>query len=215
MYVPTHFEESRPELLRDLIARHPLGTLVTLGSTGLNANHIPFELIAGAGRRGILQGHVARSNQVWKDFDPKVEALVIFQGPQAYITPTWYATKPETGKVVPTWNYCTVHATGPLRIMDDAVWLREFVSRLTDRFETGRHQPWKMTDAPPDYIEKQLAAIVGIEIPITRLVGKWKASQNRPDSDRAGVVSGLQGEGQPEASAMADVVHQHGRRPAN
>ena len=128
---------------------------------------------------------------MWRDFSKDVEALVIFQGAQGYVTPSWYATKAETGKVVPTWNYLVVHAYGPLQVVDDAAWLRAFVTRLTDRFEAERADPWQVTDAPADFVEKQLTAIVGIEIPVTRLLGKWKASQNRVAADREGVVNGL------------------------
>jgi transcriptional regulator len=203
VYVAAHFEESRPEVLQELIATHPLGALVTLTPGGLDANHIPFEFAA-EGPHGMLRGHVARANRVWQDVVSGTDALVIFQGAQSYITPSWYVgTKPETGKVVPTYNYCVVHAHGPMRVIDDPAWLRAMVTRLTQRFESGRAAPWQVSDAPQDFITKQLAAIVGIEIPITRLVGKWKVSQNRPDADRAGVATGLAREG---AAAMADLV---------
>jgi transcriptional regulator len=138
MYNPAHFEETRTDVLHGLIATHPLGALVTLTSQGLDANHIPFELAADAGPLGTLRGHVARANPVWKNFSATVDALVIFQGPSAYITPTWYESKKEHGKVVPTYNYCVVHAHGPLRVIDDPVWLRAMVDRLTQRFEAGR-----------------------------------------------------------------------------
>jgi transcriptional regulator len=205
VYTPSHFEESRPEVLRQLIATHPLGTLVTLTSGGLDANHIPFEFAA-EGPHGTLRGHVARANRVWQDFSRDTAVLVIFQGAQAYITPSWYvATKPESGKVVPTYNYCVVHAHGPLRVIDDREWLRGMVTRLTQRFEGARAAPWQVTDAPADFIDKQLGAIVGIEIPITRIAGKWKVSQNRPEADRAGVAAGLKAEGNPEmAQRVAD-----------
>lgn len=203
MYTPAHFEESRPEVLRQLIATHPLGALITLTSTGLDANHIPFEFAA-EGPHGILRAHVARANRVWQDFARDTEVLVIFQGPTAYITPTWYvATKPDSGKVVPTYNYCVVHAHGPLRVIDDREWLRAMVTRLTQRFEGQRPAPWAVSDAPPDFIDKQLAGIVGIEIPISRIAGKWKVSQNRPEADRAGIVRGLETDG---GSAMAQAV---------
>jgi transcriptional regulator len=207
MYIPAHFDESRPEVLHELIATHPLGTLVTLGSAGLNANHIPFELAPEPGPLGTLRGHVARANAVWQDFSASVDALAIFQGPQAYITPSWYdETKPASGRVVPTYNYCVVHAYGPLRVIDDRAWLRGMVERLTRRFEASRPDAWQVSDAPADFIEKQLAAIVGIEIPIARAFGKWKVSQNRPAADRAGVVAGLQAAGSAEANAMAKLV---------
>ena len=214
MYNPPHFEETRPEVLRELIAAHPLGALVTLGSTGLDANHIPLEFAPDGGPLGTLRGHVARANPVWKDFSRDVDVLVIFQGPSSYITPSWYETKKETGKVVPTYNYCTVHAHGPLVVHDDREWLRGMVTRLTQRFESSRPAPWAVADAPADYIDKQLAAIVGIEIPLRRLVGKWKVSQNRPAADRAKVVDGLRQRGTADATAMADLVRNFGQPDA-
>jgi transcriptional regulator len=158
-----------------------------------------------------LRGHVARSNPVWKDFSREIEALVIFQGPSSYITPSWYETKKETGKVVPTYNYCTVHAHGPLVVHDDHEWLRGMVTRLTQRFESTRSAPWAVADAPADFIDKQLAAIVGIEIPIARIVGKWKVSQNRPPADQAKVAEGLRASAAPDSAAMADLVRDFGK----
>jgi transcriptional regulator len=206
MYVPSHFQETRIEVLHQLIREHPLAVFVTLESQGLNANHIPFEIEPTFAPFGILRGHVARSNPVWRDFSKEVEALLVFQGPQAYVSPSWYATKKETGKVVPTYNYIVVHAYGPLRVIEDRVWLRELVERLTNRHEATRQEPWTITNAPQDNIEKMLGAIVGIEIPITKLVGKWKASQNRPPMDRDGVVRGLSEINDADASRMARFV---------
>jgi transcriptional regulator len=198
MYLPAHFEETRTEVIHKLIRDQPLATVVTLGSVGLTANHIPFDLDPEPAPFGTLRGHVARANPMWRDFSNEVGALAIFQGPQVYITPSWYETTKETGKVVPTWNYVVAHASGPLRIIDDLEWLRSFVTNLTSRFEDNRQEPWKVSDAPAEFIEKQLAGIVGIEIPIAKLVGKWKVSQNRPRADRGGVVEGLR--------EMADLV---------
>jgi len=206
MYLPSHFEETRVEVLHGLIREHSLGALVTLGSEGLNANHVPFEIDATPAPLGTLQCHVARGNPVWRDFSKDNEALVVFQGTQAYITPSWYATKKETGKVVPTYNYLAVHAYGRIRVIEDRAWLRNLVERLTNRHEAARPVPWKVTDAPDDYIETMLGAIVGIEIPVTRLLGKWKASQNRPAADRAGVVLGLSESESADAATMAGVV---------
>ncbi len=211
MYLPPHFEETRPEILRDLIVAHPLGALVTLTPTGLDANHLPFELAVGEGPLGTLRAHVARANPVWKETSPGVDALVIFQGPGSYITPSWYEAKKETGKVVPTYNYCTVHAHGPLRVIDDREWLRAMVTRLTQRFESARPAPWAVADAPADFIDQQLAAIVGIEIPIARLTGKWKVSQNRPAADRVRIEEGLRAQAAPAPSAMADLVRDFGK----
>jgi transcriptional regulator len=193
MYVPAHFEETRVEVMHRLMAEHPLAAIVTLGSSGLDANHIPLELAVNEGELGLLRGHVARANPLWRDFSKDIGAMAIFQGPQAYVSPNWYPTKAETGKVVPTWNYIVVHAHGPLRIIEDRDWLRSFVTRLTDRHEAEGVTPWKVADAPEDFIEKQLHAIVGIEVPITRLTGKWKMSQNRNAADRAGVARAMAG----------------------
>jgi transcriptional regulator len=208
MYLPKHFEETRVQILHELIRAHPLGALVTLTPSGLDANHIPFEVDPDPAPFGTLRGHIARANPLWRDFSRGVEALAIFQGPGTYISPSWYPTKRETAKVVPTWNYAVVHAHGALRVIDDRAWLRGFVEKLTNRHEAGRRDPWKVTDAPSDFIEKQLGAIVGLEISITRLIGKWKVSQNRPPPDRDGVVQGLSQEGRHSAAAMADLVRQ-------
>ena len=206
MYLPSHFEESRIEVLARLIHDHPLATFVTLGADGLNANHIPFELDPTPAPFGTLRGHVARGNPVWRESSKDIEALLVFQGPQAYISPSWYPTKKETGKVVPTYNYIVVHAYGPLRIVEDRAWLRALVERLTNRHEASKPEPWKVTDAPAEYIEQMLGAIIGVEIPLTRLVGKWKVSQNRPAVDRDGVVSALGEMEDQDARAMSDLV---------
>jgi transcriptional regulator len=210
MYLPKHFEESRVEVMHGLIRQCPLAALVTLGSAGLSANHIPMEVDPVPAPFGTLRGHVARANPLWRDFTADVEALVIFQGPSGYVTPAWYATKRENGKVVPTYNYAVVHASGPLRIIEDAEWLRGLVVRLTGRFEAGRAEPWQVTDAPAGYIEAQLRAIVGIEIPVRRLLGKWKMSQNRPAADRAGVVQGLRATEGSDPAELARLVEQLG-----
>ena len=208
MYLPKHFEETRVQTLHELIHAHPLGALVVLTSRGLAANHIPFEVEPDPAPFGTLRGHIARANPLWRDSSREVEALAIFQGPGTYISPSWYPTKRETAKVVPTWNYAVVHAHGAVRFIDDRAWLRGFVEKLTNRHESGRREPWKVTDAPADYIDKQLGAIIGLEIPITRLVGKWKVSQNRPTQDRDGVVEGLLLEGGHSAAAIAKLVRQ-------
>ena len=207
MYVPTHFEETRADVLHALVRAHPLAALVTHTPDGLVANHIPFEIDADPAPFGTLRGHMARANPQWRTLGDS-PALAIFQGPSAYVSPTWYATKRDTGRVVPTWNYAVVHAHGPVRVIHDRDWLREFVTRLTIRHEAGRHDPWQVSDAPADYIDTQLAAIVGIEMPIARLEGKWKVSQNRPAVDRAGVAEGLLQEG--GDSAVAELVRQAG-----
>lgn len=210
MYIPSHFEERRTEVLHDLIGAHPLAALVTLTAHGLEANAIPLHLRQDGSAFGTLVGHVARANPLWREFDPSVEALAVFQGPQIYITPSWYATKQQTGKVVPTWNYVVVQACGTLRAIDDAPWLRLLLHELTDHHEAARPAPWSMDDAPREYTDALLQAIVGIEIPIARLTGKWKVSQNQPAANRASVAAGLAGSSAPDAGAMAALVQQHG-----
>jgi transcriptional regulator len=206
MYTPKHFEETRVEVLHGLIRTHPFGALVTMTAEGLDANHIPFEIDPDPAPFGTLRGHVARANPLWREVAPRAAALVIFQGPDTYVSPSWYPTKAETGKVVPTWNYAVVHAHGVPRFIDDRAWLRAFVEQLTTRHEAGRREPWKVTDAPADFIDAQVGAIIGVEVPITRLTGKWKVSQNRPAQDRAGAVEGLVREGGPSGAAMADLI---------
>jgi len=206
MYLPSHFEETRIEVLHDLVRQHPLGSLVTLGTQGLNANHIPFEIDGAPAPYGTLRGHVARANPVWRDHSRDPEVLVIFHGPQVYVSPSWYETKRQTGEVVPTYNYAVVHAYGRLQIVEDRAWLRGLVTRLTERFESGRPAPWQVSDAPQDFIDKQLGAIVGIEIAISKLFGKWKASQNRPAADRAGVVEALGTTAEADGLAMARLI---------
>ncbi|OWW20848.1 FMN-binding negative transcriptional regulator [Noviherbaspirillum denitrificans] len=206
MYIPRQFDEQRPEVLQALMRAHPLGTLVTLAASGLNANHVPFEFDAEAGEHGTLRAHIARANPLWTDFASDVEALVVFQGAQCYISPGWYPTKQEDGRAVPTYNYMTVHAYGPLRIIQDAQWIRAQLERLSARQEAGQAQPWKISDAPPEYIEKMLGAIVGIEIPVTRIAGKWKVSQNQPAVNREGVARALRAQGGDVALVMAEAV---------
>jgi transcriptional regulator len=211
MYLPKHFEETRADVLHALVQAHPLGLLITLAPHGLEANPIPMVLDSDpAGGPGILRCHVARANPVWRETQTDTDALVVFQGPQAYISPSFYPSKAESGKVVPTWNYVTVQARGRFRAIDDAEWLRGFVGRLTDRHEAGRAAPWGVADAPDDFVATMLRAIVGIEITLTSLTGKWKVSQNRPAADRQGVVRGLLDDaartGAHEAAAMAALV---------
>ena len=206
MYLPSHFEETRVDVLHQLVRERPLATLVTLGAAGLNANHLPFELDTEPLPNGTLRCHVARANPVWRDYSLGTEALVIFHGPQVYISPSWYETKTQSGEVVPTYNYAVVHAYGTLRIIQDRAWLRGLVTRLTERFESASAAPWQVSDAPEDFIEKQLGAIVGIEIAVTRLAGKWKLSQNRPALDRAGVVEALSEIAGADGLAVAQMI---------
>ena len=206
MYLPTAFEEQRPGALHALIQAHPLGTLVTHGEQGLDANHIPFELDAAAGPNGTLRAHVARANPVWQQAGDTA-VLVIFHATDGYISPNWYPSKPEHHRHVPTWNYAVVHAHGLLRVRDDERFVRGLVARLTREHEARSQQPrpWKMGDAPSDYIDGLLQVIVGIEVEITRLVGKCKLGQNRETRDRLGAAEGLAALGQTDlAQAMRD-----------
>lgn len=205
MYLPEHFHQTDPALLHRAIVDHPLGALVTLTPAGLTADHIPF-LWEPRGEQGTLIGHVARNNPVWRLGSGVEEALVIFQGPAHYISPNWYPSKQETHEVVPTYNYLVVHAHGPLQIHEDEKWLRGVVGKLTKHFESSEPQPWKMADAPRDYLQSMLADIVGVEIPITRLTGKWKVNQNRLPQDRAGVVAALHATGTAADLTMANLV---------
>ncbi|AIY39921.1 FMN-binding negative transcriptional regulator [Collimonas arenae] len=206
MYIPKHFDEPRVDVLHDLIRARPLSTLVTLSPDGLNANHIPLLLSTEPAPFGTLRGHVARANPVWQNFTKEIEVLAIFQGADAYITPSWYATKAETGKVVPTWNYAVAHAYGTLRPIDDAAWLRAHLEMLTAHNEAAFEQPWHVSDAPRDYTDKLITAIVGIEIVITRLSGKWKVSQNQPEKNQATVIEGLRARESQEFLDMAALV---------
>jgi transcriptional regulator len=205
MYLPGHFAETRSEVLQALLRAHPFATLVTHGDDGLSANHLPLHFAAGVVPCGALQGHVARANPLWRDAADS-EVLAIFHGPQAYVTPSWYATKHADGKAVPTWNYVVVHARGRLRVIDDPVWLRGQLETLVAQHEAGFAEPWQISDAPPDYIDKMMAAIVGIEITISELTGKWKTSQNQPGINRAGVVAGLRRQGTDDSLQMAELV---------
>ncbi|MGH6720444.1 MAG: FMN-binding negative transcriptional regulator [Alphaproteobacteria bacterium] len=203
MYRPDHFREDRLEAQHGLIRARPLGTLVTHGADGLDSSLVPFLLDADASPLGTLRTHLARANPHWRTLADATEALAVFQDAGAYISPGWYATKRETGKVVPTWNYVVVQAWGRPRVIEDQGWLRALVDDLTTRHELDRDQPWATTDAPASFIAGMLQAIVGFEIPIARIEGKWKASQNRPEADRAGVVAGLEARGDDASRAMA------------
>lgn len=207
MYCPEHFRENRRDVLYDLMRMHPLATLVSLNGDGLQASHIPLLFSAGEGENGVLRGHLARGNAQWRDADTAVEALAIFQGPHAYVSPSWYPSKQETGKVVPTWNYAIVHCRGRLRIHDDAQWLAGNVAALTAAHESDRPEPWAVGDAPARYVDTMLRGIVGVELEIRSIDGKWKMSQNKDAADYAGVVDGLEGNaraGDRETAAIMD-----------
>ena len=207
MYQPAHFVEQDADTLLALMKAHPLATLVR-GGAELGADILPLEVDrVGDGWR--VTGHVARANPLWREADGQ-PVLLVFQGPQAYVSPNWYPSKFQHGKAVPTWNYAMVQVHGTLRAIEDAEWLRAFVTRLTERHEGGRAVPWHVSDAPADYIDAMLKAIVGIEIEVTRVEGKFKLSQNRSAEDRTGVVLGLESDAsqdrQPEADALAQAM---------
>lgn len=206
MYVPSQFEEPRVEVMHELIRARPLATLVTLSSSGLNANHIPLHLSESPTPNGTLRGHVARANPLLVDLNNDIEVLAVFHGPDIYITPSWYATKKETGKVAPTWNYAVVHAYGRMRVIEDPSWLREQLEALTAHNEASFPQQWAISDAPSEFTEKLMHSIVGIEMIISKLSGKWKVSQNQPQQNRASVIDGLRTSGLRDSLEMAALV---------
>jgi transcriptional regulator len=206
MYEPPLHKKESLEAQHALIRSQPLGLLISKGPDGLEANAIPFLIDASASKLGTLRAHMARANPQWRSLGAVDEALVVFQGPDRYISPNWYATKRETGKVVPTWNYVMVQARGRPRVIEDPEWLRAQIDELTRTHEGHRPAPWAVSDAPAAFVAMQVKAIVGVEIEIARIAGKWKASQNRPAADREGVIDGLTGEGEPMALDMAEIV---------
>jgi transcriptional regulator len=201
MYQPAHFKETDADKLHALMRAYPFATVVVQGSDGLAANHLPIELVDGK-----LHGHVARGNELARM--DGAEVLVIFRGPDGYISPNWYPTKHETGREVPTWNYAVVHVHGRLRVTDDPTWLRTLLERLTDRHEADQPAPWHVSDAPEDHVEKMLRAISGLEITIDRVEGKLKLNQNHPAGNRAGVVEGLRQRGRHGDALLADLMSQ-------
>jgi transcriptional regulator len=224
VYLPAHFSENRLPVLQSLMRDYPLATLITLGAEGLVANHIPlmFHVADGAPGpataghaqvAGYLRGHVARANPVWRDCDPASDVLAVFQGPQAYISPSSYPSKREHGRVVPTWNYAVVHAHGRLQVRDDPAWTRALVEQLTREHESSRPAPWAVSDAPDDYIAQMTLAIVGIEIPVTRLAGKWKTSGNQPAANRAGAAQALAASAAETDRRMAALIALHDIAP--
>ncbi len=206
MYIPSHFAETRPEVIQRILRDHPLGVLLTSSADGLDADHIPFEYEPGdAGGLGVLTAHVARANPLWQRCPTGTPVLVVFRGAESYISPNWYPSKHETHRQVPTWNYEVVHAQGVMTVHDDDRFVRRMVFKLTHRHEASQPKPWKMGEAPSDFLDEMLRNIVGIEITITSLTGKVKASQNKDARDRQGVVENLQAKGK---NAMADAVRQ-------
>ena len=206
MYVPRAFAESDIPLLHQQMQATPLPVLVTHGSQGLVASHVPLLLNPDEGPNGTLYGHLARANPHWQALAQGAEALVIFAGEQAYVSPSFYPSKAEDGKSVPTWNYLAVHAYGQAQVFDDAECLLALVSRLSNKHEAGRAEPWSVSDAPRDYIDSMLKAIVGFSLPITRLNGKRKLSQNRSAADQAGVRNGLLASNNPQDHALAQLI---------
>jgi transcriptional regulator len=200
MYLPSQFREDRPQVLRAFIARHPLGTLVAMTNEGLVANHIPMLWRERGDTPGMLEGHVAKANPLWKTLAPGVPVLAIFMGATHYLTPSWYPAKQLDGKVVPTWNYSVVHAHGAIRFFDSPEEALVKVRHLTERQEAARREPWAVTDAPREYLDSMLRRIIPFEISLTRLQGKFKASQHRPADERDAVTAALRQEGVDEAS---------------
>ena len=188
MYIPEHFAMKDEDAIVKIIQSYPLGVLVTQTESGLDANHIPFELDR---ERSVLAAHVARANPVWEQCQQGAEVLVIFRGSESYISPNWYPTKHETHRLVPTWNYEVVHVHGRLTVQDHDKFVRGVVARLTRVHEAGEPRPWKMGDSAPAFIDGMLKAIVGIELQISQIEGKWKMSQNRSAADRQGVIRGM------------------------
>lgn len=207
MFVPKVYKETNPVAMQRLIRSNPLGTWVTRKNK-LEVNHIPFLLDPTKGDYGILRGHVNRANPVWRSLDECGESIIVFHGPNAYITPSWYAEKNETGKVVPTWNYLVVHAHGVPRAVDDTEWLLTHLESLSDEHEAKYDPPWQLADAPEDYIEKLRRGIVGIEIPITQLIGQWKMSQNKTAADQQQIIQGLNTSADLSANLMASAMSQ-------
>ncbi|MEO8624113.1 MAG: FMN-binding negative transcriptional regulator [bacterium] len=210
MYIPRSYAEAGTDRLHEFITAHPFAALIT-ANDGLFATHLPLVLRPDVGTLGTLEGHVARANEHHKRVTSPSDALVIFSGPHAHVTPTWYPSKEESGKVVPTWNYVAVHVYGTVRFIDDPEFLRAHLARLTETHETARGSEWTTNDPPEEYVTQQLRAIVGVEIAITRVEGKWKMSQNRGEADIDGVVAGLRDSGNIQDAVVADIVAN--RRP--
>jgi transcriptional regulator len=206
MYIPRINEEKRVPVMHDFMREQPLACLVTLGSSGLVASHIPMVLEQDGSEFGILKGHLSRANPQWRDLTAGIEALAVFSGPHHYISPTWYPSKQEHGKEVPTWNYAVVHAYGTLRLVEDSRWLLSHLESLTDIHEAGFAVPWKVSDAPPEFIRQLSNGVIGLELPIRQLEGKWKVSQNKTERDRNGVLEGLAALGTPESLTMKALV---------
>ncbi len=208
MYQPPYFREDDLNVQHALIRAHPLGLLITAGASGLVANSVPFHLDAGASEKGTLRLHLARANGQWRDIAAGAPVLAVFQGADSYVTPSWYQTKAETGKVVPTWNYAIVQARGLAWVIEDAGWLLAQINAITGEHEGQREKPWSVGDAPEEFIRAQLKGIIGVEIETAEIEGKWKVSQNRPVTDREGVANGL--DEMAEQAEMQELVRRYG-----
>lgn len=209
MYIPKFNEEKDISILQSFIKENPFGAWATISEDEIVINHIPFVLHEKQGEFGTLVGHVARANPIWSNFSKDIESVIIFQGDNAYITPSWYPSKHEHGRAIPTWNYAVVHAYGKPKLIEDREWLVEQINEMTDIHEVSQKLPWKVSDAPDEFIEKLLGAIVGIEIPITRLKGKMKLGQNRPESAKLGAVAGLISKGDDKSLGLASLLNHH------
>jgi transcriptional regulator len=206
VYLPAANDQPDRDLIHACIRDQPLGLLITMGPDGLAANQIPFILLVDEDGQERLIGHVARNNDLWREGYHEDESLVVFQTNEAYVSPNWYPSKADTHRTVPTWNYVTVHVYGDLVVHDDERWIRGVVGRLTRKMESSQPVPWKMADAPSEFMANMIGNIVGIELPVSRMIGKWKLGQNRTVTDRLGVIDGLRGTGEPGPEAVADAM---------
>ncbi len=211
MFQPPVFREQRKDVMQELVMAHPFATIVTSATGRLTADHVPLVLKTASGQ-SCLQGHIAANNPLFRETEDAFEVLTVFQGPQTYVTPSWYASKQEHGKVVPTWNYVVVHVRGALRFTREPEWLLGHLDDLTHQHESHRSEPWAVSDAPPDFVQRQLRGLVGFEITIEDMQGTWKVSQNKALKDWTGVKTGLEQEATPDATDMARLVEEHARR---
>jgi transcriptional regulator len=209
MYVPKFNEVKDVPVLQNFMESNPLGAWTTIAKGDIVANHIPFLLHREEGEMGTLVGHVARQNNIWQEYSDAKNSLVIFQGAQSYMNPNWYPSKHEDGKGVPTWCYMVAHVEGIPRTIEDPEWLLQHVNELTNKHEGKQSLPWKVSDAPDDFIDMLIKGIVGIEIPITKITGKWKLDQNRTESDRQGVIEGLSSTESPQSHQIAEQLTRH------
>lgn len=214
MYIPTAFEETRIDVMHDLVRKYPLATLIIHTDSGLEANHIPLFLARGLDSSNRLRGHVARANPLASSIHEGINTLVIFQGPHAYISPSWYQTKQDSGRGVPTWNYAVVHATGTLRLVEDAAWIRAQIDDLTRQQEASFTKPWQVSEAPSQYLDTMMSAIMGIEIEVAAWRGKWKVSQNQPAINQKSVIDSLRAEGCDHAESMAELIQRYSTLPS-